>query len=161
MAKTARQYVFDGQELMPEPLSYLWKQDFLALEGIGNKRSNQNTKVFVENGKLTGTSNPCCRLLIFLGPSIRDVFGRAQRAWVNELVEVRNRLSHDEKFTYDDAERALDTMRRLMDEISASETSQNIRNMRNQILNVRSEEQRRNQERRQTNLNLSVETVTG
>ena len=83
------------------------------------------------------------------------------QAWVNELVEVRNRLSHDEKFTYDDAERALDTMRRLMDEISASETSQNIRNMRNQILNVRSEEQRRNQERRQTNLNLSVETVAG
>ena len=28
---------------------------------------------------------------------------------VNELGDVRNKLSHNENFTYDDAERALDT----------------------------------------------------
>ena len=164
MAKTARQYVFDGQELMPEPLSY-FVETRLSSNLSGHWQQEVKSKyqgLRVENGKINWDQQSLLQVInIFWDQAFRDVFGRAQRAWVNELVEVRNRLSHDEKFTYDDAERALDTMRRLMDEISASETSQNIRNMRNQILNVRSEEQRRNQERRQTNLNLSVETVAG
>lgn len=164
MAKTARQYVFDGMELLPEPLSHFvemrlsnslsghWQQDV--------KSRYQGLRV--ENGSINWDQQSLLQVInIFWDQAFRDVFGRAQRAWVNELVEVRNRLAHDEKFTYDDAERALDTMRRLMDEISASDASQNIRNMRNQILNVRSEEQRRNEERRKTTLNLTVDTVAG
>src|SRR6185437_11974583 len=50
------------------------------------------------------------------------VLGRAERSWVNELGDVRNKLSHNETFTYDDAGRALDSMRRLMEAISAVET---------------------------------------
>ena len=45
---------------------------------------------------------------------------------MNELVDVRNKLSHNETFTYDDAERALDTMRRLMEAISAGETAEQL-----------------------------------
>jgi HEPN domain-containing protein len=37
----------------------------------------------------------------------------------SELLDVRNKLSHNENFTYDDAERALDTMRRLLEAVSA------------------------------------------
>ena len=89
------------------------------------------------------------------------MFSRTERAWVNELVEVRNRLAHDEKFSYDDSERALDTMSRLMDAISASECSQQLKNMRSQILRVRFEEQRRTEERKGQRSDISVETVAG
>jgi uncharacterized protein len=40
---------------------------------------------------------------------------------------VRNKLSHNETFTYDDAERALDSMRRLMEAISASRRADKLR----------------------------------
>ena len=54
------------------------------------------------------------------------VLGHPERSYVSELLEVRNRLSHNENFTYDDAERALDKMRRLMEAISAGETAEHF-----------------------------------
>ena len=36
----------------------------------------------------------------------RNVLGKTDRAIINELSDVRNKLSHNEIFSYDDAERA-------------------------------------------------------
>jgi len=49
------------------------------------------------------------RFSIYLRNEMRvnkAVLGRAERSVVNELGDVRNKLSHNETFTYDDAERA-------------------------------------------------------
>jgi hypothetical protein len=42
----------------------------------------------------------------FWSEAFKSVLGRAERSLVNELGDVRNKLSHNETFTYDDAERA-------------------------------------------------------
>lgn len=60
---------------------------------------------------------------IFWPEAFKGVLGQTERAIVNELIAVRNKLAHDDKFTYDDAERALDSMRRLMEAISAGDTA--------------------------------------
>ncbi|MDQ6436331.1 DUF499 domain-containing protein [Mesorhizobium sp. LHD-90] len=91
-----------------------------------------------------------------------NVLGHAERALVSELLEVRNRLNHNENFTYDDAERALDSMRRLMSSISAGETAEKIGGMRDTILRIKFTELQRNEERRKTQRSdISVETVAG
>src|SRR3546814_6032802 len=78
------------------------------------------------------------------------VLGHPERSYVSELLDVRNKLSHNETFTYDDAERALDSMRRLMEAISAGETSAEIGKMRETILRTKYAELQRNEERRKT-----------
>jgi hypothetical protein len=94
--------------------------------------------------------------------AFKAVLGRAERALVNELVDVRNKLSHNDTFSYDDAERALDSMRRLMEAISAGETAEQLSKMRDTILRTKFTELQRNEERRKTQrLEISVETVAG
>ena len=98
----------------------------------------------------------------FWADAFRSVLGKAERSLINELGDVRNKLSHNENFTYDDAERALDTMRRLMDAISAGEVSDKLSKMRDTILRTKFTELQRNEERRKTQrLEISVETVAG
>src|SRR3546814_9448731 len=94
--------------------------------------------------------------------AFKVVLGRAVRSLVNALVDGRNKLSHNETFTYDDAERALDSMRRLMEAISAGETAEQLSKMRDTILRTKFTELQRNEERRKTQrLDISVETVAG
>ncbi|GLQ79184.1 hypothetical protein GCM10007881_27020 [Mesorhizobium huakuii] len=98
----------------------------------------------------------------FWGEAFKTVLGRAERSIVNELVDVRNKLSHNGDFTYDDAERALDSMRRMMTAISAGETADKLDLMRNSILRTKFTELQRNEERRKTQRSdISVETVAG
>lgn len=98
----------------------------------------------------------------FWNEAFRSVLGKAERSLINELGDVRNKLSHNEAFTYDDAERALDSMRRLMDAISAGEVSDNLGKMRDTILRTKFTELQRNEERRKTQrVDISVETVAG
>ena len=55
----------------------------------------------------------------------KDVFsktlGRAERSLVSELRDVRNKWAHQSPFSSDDADRALDSMVRLLSAISAPE----------------------------------------
>jgi predicted AAA+ superfamily ATPase len=98
----------------------------------------------------------------FWNEAFKAVLGRAERSLVNELVDIRNKLSHNATFTYDDAERALDTMRRLMEAISAGEIAEQIGKMRDTILRTKFTELQRNEERRKSQrLEISVETVAG
>ena len=49
------------------------------------------------------------------------VLGHSERSYVGELRDVRNKWAHQEQFTSDDTERALDTAARLLRSVSASE----------------------------------------
>tara|TARA_R110002049_G_scaffold30499_17_gene104582 strand:- start:3363 stop:6632 length:3270 start_codon:yes stop_codon:yes gene_type:complete len=101
-------------------------------------------------------------MMAFWKDAFAMVLGHPERSYVSELLDVRNKLSHNETFTYDDAERALDTMRRLMESISAGETAAEIGKMRDTILRTKYTELQRNEERRKTQrLSISVETVAG
>jgi predicted AAA+ superfamily ATPase len=101
-------------------------------------------------------------MMAFWKEAFGTVLGHPERSYVSELLEVRNRLSHNETFTYDDAERALDSMRRLMESISAGDVADQIGKMRDTILRTKYTELQRNEERRKSQkLSISVETVAG
>jgi predicted AAA+ superfamily ATPase len=54
----------------------------------------------------------------------RNTLGPAERTYVSELREVRNRWAHQEPFSGDDVDRALDTMQRLLSSVSAPQADE-------------------------------------
>ncbi|MCW5685472.1 MAG: DUF499 domain-containing protein [Pseudolabrys sp.] len=166
MAKSTRQYVFEGMELLPAALipfvekrletSLKGNWQVQVLEKLPNLRPNSSGEVGWDQAALFNAMDR------FWGDAFKAVLGRAERSLVNELGDVRNKLSHNETFTYDDAERALDSMRRLMEAISAGETADQLGKMRDTILRTKFTELQRNEERRKTQrLEISVDTVAG
>jgi hypothetical protein len=77
----------------------------------------------------------------------RNVLGQTDRTYVSELRDVRNRWAHQDTFSTDDAERALDTMRRLLLAVSASEAAVEVDKMRQELLRLRFSEQARQTQR--------------
>src|SRR6266581_1929227 len=63
------------------------------------------------------------RLLSVMWNYWNDVFGRtlghAERSLVSELRDIRNKWAHQEPFSSDDADRALDSAERLLTAVSA------------------------------------------
>ena len=145
MAKSARQTVFEGMELLPKGLQPFVIQRLKAAFGDGwpqevisrfpEWRPEQNGKFNLDTQKLL-------KILERLwNDAFRDVLERSHRSMVNELTDVRNKLAHDGKFSYDDAERALDSMRRLLEAVSAGQSAAEISKMRDVILRTKFAEQ--------------------
>ena len=166
MAKSTRQYVFEGMELLPAALiPFVEKRLENSLKGhwqldvvqrVQGLKPNSAGDVGWDQQGLLKT------MMAFWKDAFATVLGHPERSYVSELLDVRNKLSHNENFTYDDAERALDSMRRLMEAISAGETAEQLSKMRDTILRTKFTELQRNEERRKTQrLEISVETVAG
>lgn len=165
MAKTARQYVSEGLDLIPEAL-IPWVEARLSAKIAVNWVSNISERVhglLLSEGKVKWDQLALFKVMnVCWDDAFRDVLGRTDRSMVNELVEVRNKWAHNEKFSYDDAERALDTMRRLMDSISAGTVSDQITSLRNAVLRIKFEEIRRNAERKKTQqTSINLEPISG
>ncbi|QZD88668.1 DUF499 domain-containing protein [Qipengyuania aurantiaca] len=166
MAKSTRQYVFDGMELLPDALTpFVEKRLESSIQGhwqpeiakrvVGLKVSKEGDIIWDQAALLK-------TIMYQWKEAFAAVLGHPERSYVSELLDVRHKLAHNETFTYDDAERALDTMRRLMEAISAGEAAAEIAKMRETILRTKYAELQRNEERRKTQrLNISVETVAG
>jgi len=165
MAKSARQTVFEGMELLPKGLQPFVMQRLEAAMGKGwpqevisrfpQWRPEQNGKFNLDTQKLLQIME---RLW---NEAFRDVLDRTHRSIVNELVDVRNKLAHDGKFSYDDAERALDSMRRLLEAVSAGQSAEEIGKMRDTILRTKYRELARSEERKSNVSTISTETVSG
>lgn len=153
MAKSARQSVFEGMEFLPGALTpFVEKRLETAMTDSWRTDVAERLRLQIDpNGNLgwdqLGLLNSIDR---FWGEAFRTVLGRAERAIVNELITVRHKLSHNGKFSYDDAERALDSMRRLLEAISAGEAANQLGRMRDTILRTKFAELRRNEQRRGT-----------
>lgn len=164
MAKSTRQYVFEGMELLPEALTpFVEKRLETSLKGhwqadvtsrVQGLRGSAKGIVWDQQGLLK-------TMMLFWKEAFADVLGHPERSYVSELLEVRNKVSHNENFSYDDAERALDTMRRLMESISAGEAATQIAKMRDTILRTKFTELQRNEERKSQKLDISVEPAAG
>jgi len=166
VAKSTRQYVFDGMELLPAALiPFVEKRMESSLKGHWQSQVQDKVPSLrpTSSGSLGWDQAALFNAMDrFWAEAFKAVLGRAERSLINELGDVRNKLSHNESFTYDDAERALDSMRRLMEAISAGETAEQISKMRDTILRTKFSELQRNEERRKTQrLDISVETVAG
>ena len=167
MAKSTRQYVFEGMEILPDALiPFVEKRLESALTGhwqvetaqrVNGLKSDSNGDIAWDQAALLNAMDR------FWTDAFKTVLGRAERSIVNELVDIRNKLSHNETFTYDDAERALDSMRRLMQAIGAGAPAEQLGKMRDTILRTKFTELQRNEERRKTQrlVEISVDTVGG
>ena len=165
MAKSARQSVFEGMEFLPGALTpFVEKRLETAMTeswraAVAERLRLQTDPMGNLGWDQLGLLNAIDR---FWGDAFRTVLGRAERAIVNELITVRHKLSHNGKFSYDDAERALDSMRRLLEAISAGEAANQLGRMRDTILRTKFAELRRNEERRGTRgQTISVESSGG
>ncbi|MBI5115316.1 ATP-binding protein [Candidatus Poribacteria bacterium] len=77
----------------------------------------------------------------------RKTLGQAERALVSELRDVRNRWAHQNPFSSDDADRALDSMARLLTAISASQADE-IGKMKMELRRLIFDEQMRSEKRK-------------
>lgn len=77
----------------------------------------------------------------------RKTLGHAERSLVSELRDMRNRWAHQQAFSSDDADRALDSMARLLTAVSAPESDE-IGRMKMELRRVIFDEQMRSEKRR-------------
>lgn len=78
----------------------------------------------------------------------RDVLGHAERSYVSEIREFRNGWAHQDAFSTDDAERALDSIRRLLLAVSAADEALEVDKMRQELRRVQFAEQARHTQRK-------------
>jgi predicted AAA+ superfamily ATPase len=102
-------------------------------------------------------------LLKLMWEAWNEVFGRtlgrAERSLVQELRDCRNKWAHQEPFSSDDADRALDSMSRLLTAVSAPQAD-DIGKMKLELRRLTYDEQVRG-ERRKAGGSLIEATVTG
>ena len=85
----------------------------------------------------------------------RDTLGHAERTYVSELRTARNRWAHQDRFSTDDAYRALDSTHRLLTAISADEAAE-AEKTKNELLRLRYNKQARQERRRSTQTALKI-----
>jgi predicted AAA+ superfamily ATPase len=73
--------------------------------------------------------------------------GRAERSLVQELRDVRNKWAHQEPFSSDDADRALDSMARLLTAVSAPQAD-DVSRMKLELRRLTFDEQVRSEKRK-------------
>jgi predicted AAA+ superfamily ATPase len=90
-------------------------------------------------------------LLKLMWDAWNDTFGRtlgrAERSLVQELRDFRNKWAHQEPFSSDDADRALDSMARLLTAVSASEANE-VGKMKMELRRLTFDEQVRGEKRK-------------
>ena len=80
----------------------------------------------------------------------KNTLGHAERSIVSELKDVRNRWAHNEQVGSNDAIRALDSMERLLNAVSAAEAAAEVGQMRMDLMRTMFDEQRRQEMRKKS-----------
>jgi len=166
MAMTNSQRIRQGLELVRDGLAPFVEREFQAAYGDGwkdmAKRSLPKEKDWKEADGVVQWE--VYLVLAVLWNNWNSVFskilGQAERTYVSELRDVRNRWAHQDPFTYDDTYRALDTMHRLLKAVSAAEAEE-VHRLAQEVLRVQFEEQRRTQVRKKSAVALEGQPVQG
>ena len=78
----------------------------------------------------------------------KDLFGTAERSLVFELKDARNKWAHNEQFSSNDTLRAIDSVHRLLESVSAPEPAGEVDAMRMDLMRVIFDDKRRNETRK-------------
>ncbi len=90
----------------------------------------------------------------------RKTLGRAERSLVSELRDVRNKWAHQNTFSGDDADRALDSSERLLTAVSATQADE-VRKMKMELRRTIYDEQVRTEKRKSASTAIESSMVTG
>lgn len=122
-----------------------------------------------QQAELLGTSDKpqwdAASALITMWNQWNDVFkktlGPADRSLVSELREVRNKWAHQRTFSTDDVYRALDSVHRLLNAVSAAKEAGEIDTIKQELLRQRFDEQARNEKRKSASTAIEGQPVAG
>lgn len=139
MDRSTRQYVFDTLEILSATLRP-FVEERLDSTLPGHWQSDVKGKVSglkVKNGELSWDLSGLLKAIMTYWQDVfKAVLGPVERSYISEVLEVRNRLSHNEDFSLEDAERALDTVKRLLESISAGDAVQKVDLMRIEVMKL-------------------------
>ncbi len=129
-------------------------------------RSKADTmKRFADDPKLIGkpvSEWDAAGLLKLMGANwnevFRDTLGYTERSLVSELRDWRNKWAHQERFSSDDTDRALDSAERLLTAISAPQADA-VGQMKTALRRLVFEEQARTEQRRRAS--ATIESAAG
>jgi predicted AAA+ superfamily ATPase len=152
MAITNQQRVGKGLELLREGIAGFVKREFDVKYGASARLEAQYK---LGTDRLRGDKPvnewDVAALLRLMWESWRDVFektlGYAERTLVSELRNVRDRWAHQENFSSDDTDRALDSIERLLTAVSATQAEE-VRRMKLELRRLVFDEQVRNEKKK-------------
>ena len=151
MSKSNRTYIFEAlDQFKGGMIPFVTTRLETSLTGHWPSQVKNKVEVLrVSNGTIEwDVAGLLKTMMSFWGEAFRTVLGPVERSYVSEILEVRNRFAHDQSFSYDDTERALDTIKRLLESVSAGDAAEKVGAMRTAVLRRRLDEQRRNEERK-------------
>src|SRR5215468_11307702 len=164
MAITNHERVGKAMELLKAGLTPFVEREFKNLYKV---RALVEAQRFMTSERLDAnrpfTPWDAAVLLRLMWDAWNDVFrktlGQADRSLVSELRDVRNRWAHQEPFSSDDADRALDSAERLLTAVSAPQADE-VRKVKMELRRTVFDEQMRTEKRRSAGTAIESQ-VTG
>ncbi|MGH9319601.1 MAG: Swt1 family HEPN domain-containing protein [Vicinamibacteria bacterium] len=151
MAITNQERVGKAMELLRAGLAPFVERE---LESLHQSQADAARRYFGDDrtvGKKPIAEWDVAALLKLMWEAWNDVFGRtlgrAERSLVQELRDCRNKWAHQEPFSSDDADRALDSMARLLTAVSATEADE-VGRMKMELRRIVFDEQVRGEKRK-------------
>ena len=164
MAITNHERVGKAMELLKDGLGSFVERE---LKNAYKDKAASQALRYVGDDKLlakkTVTEWDAAALLRLMWEAWNDVFrntlGQAERTLVSELRDVRNKWAHQQPFSSDDADRALDSAERLLTAVSAPQADE-VRKMKIELRRTVFDEQMRTEKRRSAGTAIESQ-VTG
>jgi len=152
MAITNQERVGKAMDLLRVGLAPFVEREF---ENLHPGQADDMARHYLGDDRLVGRKPidtwDVAALLRLMWDSWNEVFarplGRAERSLVQELRDFRNKWAHQEPFSSDDADRALDSIARLLTAISAPEADE-VGKMKMELRRLTFEEQVRSEKRK-------------
>ncbi|MBU2547024.1 MAG: DUF499 domain-containing protein [Proteobacteria bacterium] len=160
MALSNSERIGKGLELLRDGLAPFLEREMEAEYGEGwldnAAGSFSKSSDVIEGGKIKSDAYVYLQIMWNHWNSVfKKPLGHAERSFVSELREIRNKWAHQEAFSYDDTYRALDTMARLLKAVSATEAEE-VSKLAQEAMRTRFAEQARLETRRK-----SVQPIEG
>ncbi|WP_119292278.1 Swt1 family HEPN domain-containing protein [Azohydromonas sediminis] len=159
MAITNHERVGKALEFLRSGLAPYVEREVKAAVQAGSL-SPQAVRGFLEDPALADKSigqYDVSALMKLMWETWNDVFRRplsfAHRSLVSEIRDWRNKWAHQQPFSSDDADRALDSMERLLNAVSAAE-AEDVRRMKLELRRLVADEQVRGERRKTASLPL-------
>lgn len=152
MAISNQERVGKAMELLRDGLKPFVERELQSVAGTSWTQAVADVVSDSRLGKTKGDpTNDVAVLLVVMdrrwSEVFRSVLGKAERSLVNELNDVRNRWAHLEPFSSDDADRALDSMARLLTAVSAPQADE-VNRMKMELRRLTFDEQVRGEKRK-------------
>ena len=162
MAKSCRQYIFEALELIPDGLiAFVEKRLSSTINNWKSELKYKNPHINISNEQISWDQSSLLKAINdFWMDSFKDVLGRTERSYVNEIIDARNKHAHNQNFNYSDTERAIDTIKRLMEAVCSNQIATKLENLRTEVLKIQFTEKTRNEEEKIKSVNENLFSPT-